>query len=197
MSTKATHTPGPWEVEECNTPNGKGLSIMHFEEPTEEGGEPIIDEIAEVVMEYAPGVAEANANLLAAAPPMLELLRTCRGNVNSLCGTNPNAHKEWLAEIDRVIALAGVSPTQTLPRFPIFDAMLLDTPVGHKIILTHPDAGHTHHMENAKKHLQRGKAYTLKTIEVGQSLTTVTLKEAPGVYSSVQFSNAPEAGGAA
>ena len=52
------------------------------------------------------------ANIIAAAPEMLALLKTSRRNLSSIIAAcNCNTYDPWLAEMDRVIALAegGVS----------------------------------------------------------------------------------------
>ena len=47
------------------------------------------------------------ANLIAAAPEMLALLKTSRRNLSSIIAAcNCNTYDPWLAEMDRVIALA-------------------------------------------------------------------------------------------
>jgi len=47
--------------------------------------------------------------LIAAAPEMLAILKITRGNISSLCAAHPakeTPYDVWLAEVDRVIALA-------------------------------------------------------------------------------------------
>lgn len=69
--TQAKHVPGPWSIMEFQRSGGYGpvRSIVRDVE-----GESV-SEICELVEDYAPGVADANARLLAAAPDMLEMLR--------------------------------------------------------------------------------------------------------------------------
>lgn len=83
MSQKK-HTPGPWEVDEftdltaTSGPKRISLTVAHLW--SDEDGTHT-DNVAEVVMDYAPGIAEANAQLLAAAP---DILNACKTALSSL-----------------------------------------------------------------------------------------------------------------
>lgn len=53
--------------------------------------------------------------------------------------------------------------------------------------LTHPANGWSSNAENARKYLKSGEWYEVRRIDMGQSSTSVRLKNVSGVFSSVQF----------
>lgn len=91
MSELVKHTPGPWtahiEDDRCCI------------ESTDE-------HVASLFISSEYGVA--NARLIAAAPDLLEILETTRGNIMSLgpAGALPSSYRVWLEEAERCIALA-------------------------------------------------------------------------------------------
>jgi len=74
---KSLHTPGPWDVAECNEsvplPAGYPVSIHKAGQRSNESR--ICDMAAQGDQKYDPDVTWANAHLIAAAPDLLE---TCR-----------------------------------------------------------------------------------------------------------------------
>jgi hypothetical protein len=91
MSTKMTHqhTPGPWNYD---GPNAQTAHIIHVAD----------GEIAEAFSEWISNKqAEANANLIAAAPDMLEALEYIEAMVNDGIGDQINLDK-----LEHVIAKA-------------------------------------------------------------------------------------------
>lgn len=94
MST-TKHTPGPWTLRE----RGDWIEVIA-------DGRPVA--IGAVVDRSDPSTVSlgfANANLIAAAPDLLEIAKTTLGNVMSLHGRW--AHTEvWIDELERAIAKA-------------------------------------------------------------------------------------------
>ncbi|HOW49902.1 MAG TPA: hypothetical protein PLB26_19850 [Rubrivivax sp.] len=98
----AMHTPGPWVPRASKFGLDFGIVI---------NGEFVIAEVfSDIRSERHRDVEEARANarLIAAAPELLEALRTTRGNVASLgpAGAIPFEYREWLAMLDAAIAKA-------------------------------------------------------------------------------------------
>ena len=55
-------------------------------------------------------------------------------------------------------------------------------------VFNHPENGHKFNQEFAKKHLVLGQSYELTGVDMGQSSTTVFLKEFPDFgFNSIQF----------
>lgn len=90
------HTPGPWRVSHdgiwARSPWNAEVRIA-------------------TILRHSPlnGIdSDANARLMAAAPEMLEVLKTTRGNIVSLgsAGALPKPYHVWLAVVDEAIAKA-------------------------------------------------------------------------------------------
>ena len=89
---EAKHTPGPWIVDEVNTPNGVGYFVNHLWEAEDDGDGPETrtDEIAEVCMDYNdPEIPLGNARLMAAAPDLLAALKDATNALESQAPGNP------------------------------------------------------------------------------------------------------------
>lgn len=69
----------------------------------------------------------------------------------------------------------------------------LSTKIGSKIKFIHPDTGYDFDQKHCREHLFLNEEYTLKRIDIGQSSSTVILKEFPDKsFNSVHFSNTNE-----
>ena len=93
---KTKYTPGPWSVH-CGD-----LVVSH-------SGRAIADcEATPYGDRPAPPNSEdaANARLIAAAPDLLEALKTCEGNISSLNGAHPSIFGPWLKVVREAIAKA-------------------------------------------------------------------------------------------
>ena len=66
-------------------------------------------------------------------------------------------------------------------------SMPVFTPAGTKIKFAHPEAGYAGSRKAAADKLTIGSVYTIKTIDVGNWDTYLTLEEVLGTYTSVQF----------
>lgn len=96
------HTPGPWVIAMQADPKAgwKGLSV-----------ESAAGYVANLVMQPGGDNERANARLIAAAPDLLEILKTTAENVRSLgpCGAlGPvfEPYAAWLTQIEAAIAKA-------------------------------------------------------------------------------------------
>ena len=91
---KAQHTPGPWSVSKLATPDYAPEFAIHAGD----------DDLARTMN----GDSEANARLIAAAPELLELVRSAfdRFTDNDMQPPN-NALRVWLNEARAAIAEAG------------------------------------------------------------------------------------------
>lgn len=59
---------------------------------------------------------------------------------------------------------------------------------GNKVTFEHPTAGWKGDVERGRKFLLLGEEYTIHSVDIHQTLTTVYLEEFPGEYfNSVQF----------
>lgn len=66
--------------------------------------------------------------------------------------------------------------------------MKIDAQKGTKVVFMYPNNGYSHDQEIARKHLEKGKEYTVAQVDVGRYETDVYLKEVPGiVFNSVMF----------
>jgi hypothetical protein len=94
------HTPGPWKTIERLTAseNSRGLAIRG-------GNRKLIGEVypldSDITLE-----AKANARLIAAAPELLDALRTARKVLTVACGTEAPYIRVALSSIDAAIAKA-------------------------------------------------------------------------------------------
>lgn len=62
---------------------------------------------------------------------------------------------------------------------------------GSKVRFAHPNDGHAHNRELAKKHLEVNKVYTVNYTDVSDWHTDVYLREIPGIaFNSVLFEDA-------
>lgn len=94
-TSQAQHTPGPWgrDISGVVSPDGLLIATVH-----------VTAEMARRPEREAR--RRADIDLIAAAPELLDVLKTCRGNIASLIATNPNAFGAWLAVVDAAIAKA-------------------------------------------------------------------------------------------
>jgi hypothetical protein len=76
--TKQKHTPGEWEVRDSKLRGGNGRFVEIFPCSDEDGG--MCDCIADVYAGHSDEEMQANANLIAAVP---ELLQACKAVVHS------------------------------------------------------------------------------------------------------------------
>ncbi len=104
------HTPGPWTV--VNESSGGPRGDVSFSHQLIAGDlwlaaiasgdyeKPQVEQERERI--------EANLALIAAAPDLLEALRTTAGNIRSLgpAGALPEPYREWLRVVDEAIAKA-------------------------------------------------------------------------------------------
>jgi hypothetical protein len=103
----SAHTPGPWQWDGDYTlrpvnPDPERSALHTIISPDGPFGF-VQTATADVFPEF-----EADKLLIAAAPELLEALRTTRGNVASLgpAGAIPFEYREWLAMLDAAIAKA-------------------------------------------------------------------------------------------
>lgn len=103
----AQHTPGPWHVDECRTPNGVVYEVNSVAVLAgDDEGEPAIVNIAECC-DFTDGQAEANAHLLAAAP---DLLAACKAARDAIAGIEDDELVDEAKRlIDAAFNKAGVS----------------------------------------------------------------------------------------
>lgn len=93
MSTQ--HTPGPWVVNPIQ-PN----QIATADAKQEIARATVLNDQHETI---------ANARLIAAAPDLLDALKLCEGNIDSLLASaHPRVFGEWLAVVRAAIAKATV-----------------------------------------------------------------------------------------
>jgi len=103
-----SHTPGPWAwrcIDVCGLPRNykylaKGMQAVLPD-----------DQVLGVTDGYSITVSEDNARLIAAAPDMLEALRTTAANIRSLGPAGaldavPMPYQQWLAVVETAIAKA-------------------------------------------------------------------------------------------
>lgn len=64
---------------------------------------------------------------------------------------------------------------------------------GDKVVFCYPDNGYKHDQEDCKKRLTLNRVYTVKSTEVGQSHSSVSLKEVQGTFNTVMFKDFKEA----
>lgn len=70
------------------------------------------------------------------------------------------------------------------------EAMGLDTPKGAKVVYHNPLNGHSGDIIDARKTLELGREYTVRSMDVGDYSSTVELLENPGKrYNTVLFVN--------
>lgn len=76
-------------------------------------------------------------------------------------------------------------------RFPTID---LDTKKGSEVVFSYPENGRECDVLHAAKHLVVDRTYTVEAISIGNSTSSIELKELKGVeFNTVQFSNKQEA----
>lgn len=98
----ASHTPGPWAIEEFDTPGGTYGRILAADDR-------LICSVADESDSPYDAQAQADAKLIAAAPELLSVLEVTLGNLRSLKG---NAFKQfdtldvWISECEKAIASA-------------------------------------------------------------------------------------------
>lgn len=108
MAKAAKHTPGPWSIRVASRGHYRDVGI------TAPGCTNVIAECFEEFVaktDRRPEEALANATLIAAAPDMLDVLKTTRRNIVSLADAGlPGPMAEWLRVVDVAIAKA-TAPT--------------------------------------------------------------------------------------
>jgi hypothetical protein len=109
QETRVAHSPGPWSFEpvppeahadpDLNVPQDTAFWIV---ESSPAG------EVLAGVEQTSRGEGEANARLMAAAPKLLDALKTTAGNIRSLgpAGAIPTPYEHWLRVVDDAIAKA-------------------------------------------------------------------------------------------
>lgn len=103
MSTQ--HTPGPWYV--GTEFSDQGRHIYAEKKVKDSDGDEWNPLIACTDDDERMVNWQANAQLIAAAPDLLEALRVCEGNISSLLASNhPKIYGEWLAVVRAAIAKA-------------------------------------------------------------------------------------------
>ena len=88
MSTQ--HTPGPWVIRKNDAYEEYWVQLEHYTVGP-----------ASIVF------SKADADLIAAAPELLEALQLCEGNISSLLASaHPKVYGEWLRVVSEAISKA-------------------------------------------------------------------------------------------